>query len=177
MARAMAPESVAAGLVPATAKARPTASPSGMLCSVTASTKSVVRRSEECSPSGLSSPRCIWGSSRSSSSKNATPRRKPPPAGTQGASPCSSAISIAGIKSDQTEAAVMTPAANPRKTRCTAGEISFRNKNTIAAPATVARQVNPVPSIAIVSGVIICSFQTNRRRESPSACRFFVDSS
>ena len=60
-------------------------------------------------------------------------------------------MSMAGINSDQTDAAIITPAANPRNTRCMAGLMSFRKKNTMPAPRIVARQVKPVPSIAYIN--------------------------
>ena len=42
------------------------------------------------------------------------PSRKPTAGGIHGSPPFSSAISIAGIRSDHTEAAIITPDANPR---------------------------------------------------------------
>ena len=55
---------------------------------------------------------------------------------------------MAGISSDHTEAAIITPAAKPRNTFCVTADISFLKKNTMAAPSTVARQVAPVPMAA-----------------------------
>ena len=141
--RAAAPPSRAA-----TAKARPTAMPSGMLCSVTASTTMVVRFRWAGGPSGSSLPMCRWGSRRSSSIRNTPPSTKPPPAASSALWPCSSAISMAGMSSDHTDAAIITPAAKPRKARCSPAPMSFLNKNTVPAPSTVAKQVAPVPSIA-----------------------------
>ena len=46
----------------ARAHARPTAMPSGILCSVTASTSRVVRRQEEGCPSGAAASTWRWGS-------------------------------------------------------------------------------------------------------------------
>ena len=63
MAKAMA-LAYRAGSLPcwaARAKEKPTAMPSGMLCSVTAKISSVVRFQEEERPSGFWAPRCRWG--------------------------------------------------------------------------------------------------------------------
>ena len=45
-------------------------------------------------------------------------------------------------------AAIITPAANPRKIRWTVGSGRLRKKNTVAAPRAVSRAVNPVPPAA-----------------------------
>ena len=113
----------------------------------------VVRRSEEGKPSGVSESGCRWGSSRSSSSKKSPPSTKPPAAGTQPGRGPPSAISMAGISSDQTEAAIITPAANPRKLRWNSSPACLRKKKTIPAPAAVARKVKPVPSSASKTGL------------------------
>ena len=55
---------------------------------------------------------------------------------------------MAGISRDHTLAAIITPAAKPRKIRWTAADRSWRKKYTVAAPSTVARQVKPVPRAA-----------------------------
>ena len=57
-------------------------------------------------------------------------------------------MSMAGISSDHTDAATITPAAKPRNTFWVRWDISFLKKNTSAAPSTVARQVAPVPRAA-----------------------------
>ena len=75
-ASAPVPEPVAAA-----SNVRPTAIPSGMLWSVTASTSMVVLRMRARRPSGLSLPICICGRSLSQRSKYNTPRRNPPPTG------------------------------------------------------------------------------------------------
>ena len=97
------------------AKSRPTDIPSGMLCSVTAETSSVVRFQPDGTPSGSSEPAWRCGRNVSSAMRNATPRRNPPAAGSQPGTPRFSACSIAGLRSDHTLAATMTPAAKPRK--------------------------------------------------------------
>ena len=53
--------------------------------------------------------------------------------------------------SDQTDAAIITPAAKPKKIFCNTGDISFLKKKTIDAPSTVARHVAPVPMIANIN--------------------------
>ena len=50
---------------------------------------------------------------------------------------CSSAISIDGISNDHTDAAIITPEANPSKSFSTLIFILFFIKNTIAAPKVV----------------------------------------
>ena len=129
------------------AKSRPTDIPSGMLCSVTAETSSVVRFQPEGTPSASSASAWRWGRNVSSAIRNATPRRKPPAAGTHPGTPRPSACSIAGFSSDHTLAATMTPAAKPRKIWCMSLR-SERKKNTTAEPAVVMSQVNPQPSAA-----------------------------
>ena len=84
----------------------------------------------------------------SSSIRKATPSAKPPAAGIQPIPPAASASSMAGISSDQTDAAIITPAAKPKKIRCAPAPAFFRNKNTTAAPSVVIRNVKPVPPAA-----------------------------
>ena len=54
----------------------------------------------------------------SSSIKKAPPSTNPPPTGSNTPRPWASAISMAGINSDQTDAAIMTPAAKPKNAFC-----------------------------------------------------------
>ena len=90
------------------ANATPTAIPSGMLCKVTA-IKSIIF-----SPSFGSFPvfKSKSGTSASKSIIDPVPARKPVTAGIH-----DPAASIDGNKSDQTDAAVITPAANPSMAR------------------------------------------------------------
>ena len=76
------------------------------------------------------------------------PSRNPPAAGIQPMCPAASASEIAGIKRLQTEAAIITPAANPRKIFCAPPLICLRKRNTIAAPSVVIKNVKPVPAEA-----------------------------
>ena len=122
--------------------------PSGMLCRVTAKTRSVVRFRSVLAPSGSLAPGCRWGSSPSSSMRNATPNTKPPAAGIHPGQPAASASSIAGMSRDQTEAAVIIPAAKPRKIRCIPAVVPFLKNKTTEAPKVVIRKVNPVPPAA-----------------------------
>ena len=55
---------------------------------------------------------------------------------------------MAGISRDQTAAAVMTPAAKPRKIRWAIAVACLRKKNTTAAPKVVIKNVKPVPPAA-----------------------------
>ena len=56
------------------------------------------------------------------------------PTGSKMLLPASSAISMAGMSSDHTDAAIITPAAKPRNTFCVVWDRSFLKKNTMAAP-------------------------------------------
>ena len=62
---------------------------------------------------------------------------------------------MAGINSDHTEAATITPAANPRKILCTDALTSLRKKKTTDAPSVVIKNVNPVPPAAHNKDVLI----------------------
>ena len=64
--------------------------------------------------------------------------------------PICSDISMEGMSSDHTEAAIITPDANPRSIFCTRGLISFFRKNTQAAPSVV-----PAKGIKIPRNVFI----------------------
>jgi hypothetical protein len=134
-----------AGVSPweASAKEMPTAIPSGMLWRVTARTRRGVRRPRWRKDSGVS-----WGSRASMASRKAMPRTDPPAAGTHPTMPMASASSMAGIRRLHMLAAIITPAANPRKIRWTVGSGRLRKKNTVAAPRAVSRAVNPVPPAA-----------------------------
>jgi hypothetical protein len=66
---------------------------------------------------------------------------------------------MAGINSDHTEAAIITPAAKPRKALCTFFPISFLKMNTTLAPRAVIKKVNPVPAAAqLIAWLIFSSF-------------------
>ena len=140
--------------------------PSGMLCSVTASTIMVVRASLLFGPSACSLPRCRCGIRWSSASKNKTPNQKPKNAGTNESFPIAADCSIAGIRRLQMEAATITPAAKPANERCTRSPSDFFMKNTQAAPAVVPRNGMNMPRnvcIGSPSGVIYFSGSPPRR--------------
>ena len=115
----------------------PTAIPSGILCSVTASSIIVVLASLLLCPSALSAN--IWrcGIVLSSISKNKVPIQKPTTAGTKAYAPIELFCSMAGISRLHMEAAVITPAAKPVKARWTFRPSCFFIKKTNAAPKEV----------------------------------------
>ena len=121
----------------APATTAPTAMPSGMLCSVTASISFCLRPSFDFGPSAVSDDRCWCGTKVSSISKNKMPMIKPTDAGSQlSLSKCAES-SIEGIMSDHTEAATITPAAKPRSVVCRRCEGLRRAKSTVEAPTIV----------------------------------------
>ena len=77
------------------------------------------------------------------------PIKKPTVGGNQDIFPCSSAIFIAGIKSDQIDAAIITPDANPSKIFFINVLILFFNKKTNADPKVVPKNGISIPMIAI----------------------------
>ena len=127
------------------ANTTPTAIPSGILCRVTANTSIVDFFNCVTGPSGLSSFKCICGVIVSSNNRNPIPSKNPTAAGIHAIFPCSSAISIAGINSDHTPAAIMTPDANPSNAFCIVGLISFLSKKTIPAPNVVPTKGISIP--------------------------------
>ena len=76
------------------------------------------------------------------------PRAEPPAAGSQPGRPSSWASSMAGISRDHMLAAIITPAAKPRKIRWMDALSCFRNRKTMAAPRVVIKKVKPVPVAA-----------------------------
>ena len=132
----------------------PTAIPSGMLCSVTASVSIALRPSAQRGPSGQSLFRCRCGIRWSSSSKKPTPSQNPPAAGKNAHAPRAAAWSMAGISRLHTLAATITPAAKPVSARCTPSRRLRRSTNTQAAPSAVPAKgiISPnrtVPAIGI----------------------------
>ena len=88
-------------------------------------------------PSNLTLSTQICGMMPSIKSKNAMPIKNPAAAGIQALLPCSTAISIEGISNDHTDAAIITPAANPKSSFSMVWFNWFFIKNTIAAPNVV----------------------------------------
>ncbi len=111
-----------------------------MLWSVTASIIIVLFLSFDFNPSGLSLFRCKCGIILSKISKNIIPNKNPTVAGIHFIFPCSPAISIAGIKSDQIDAAIITPDANPNNTFSIFLFNLFFIKKTIAEPKVVPKK-------------------------------------
>ena len=136
----------------APANTTPTAMPSGRLCMVTASANIAVRESLLRGPSGVLVPMWRWGVSSSMNSRNAIPNRKPTAAGATAHGPALASMSIAGISSDHTEAATITPEAKPNNVFCRRGDISSFMKNTKAEPSMVPSRGMNSPT---VSGVIV----------------------
>ena len=97
------------------ARTMPTAIPSGILCSVTASISIRFFPIAEGRPSGRAEFVCRCGIRLSNSSMNPMPIRKPTTGSHAAVLPAASAMSIDGISSDHTEAAIITPAAKPRR--------------------------------------------------------------
>ena len=147
---AVSPESIPANTTP-------TAMPSGILCSVTANTSMAERPSVVCGPSGLSESMCRCGMISSSKSRKPMPSRKPAAAGSHSIPPCAAVSSIAGMSSDQTDAAIITPEAKPSRAFCRAGFISPLRKNAIAAPSVVPAKGISRPSAVVWVNVILFS--------------------
>ena len=140
--------------------------PSGILCSVTASTIMVVRASLLLGPSACSLPTCRWGIRWSSASRNSTPSQKPANAGKNASFPNAADCSMAGMRRLQIDAATITPAAKPASERWTRSPSDFFIKNTQAAPAVVPRNGIRIPRtvcICLPPGAI-CSFCSPPRR-------------
>ena len=75
------------------------------------------------------------------------PIEKPAAAGTNASFPAGSHISMAGIRSDHTEAATIMPEAKPSSSFWITGLISFFTKNTLPAPIVVPRNGIRIPKI------------------------------
>lgn len=118
----------------APANVTPTDIPSGILWSVTARISIVVFFSFDFTPSGLLLSKCMCGIILSKTSKNTTPNKKPIETGIHAIFPCSVAISIDGINNDHTDAAIITPAANPSSNFSIFLFILFFIRNTIPEP-------------------------------------------
>ena len=81
----------------------------------------------------------------SRSLRKSAPARIPEEATSHGIEPAFPLISRAGMMRLQTEAAIMMPAAKPSESVSARGDSRpGRMRNTVAAPATVHRNVKPV---------------------------------
>ena len=67
-------------------------------------------------------------------------------------------MSMDGIKRDQTEAATITPDANPRNAFWTLGFNAFFRKNTQAAPAVVPIKGIMIPANILLISIHLCHF-------------------
>ena len=133
-------------------KATPTASPSGILCRVMASTSSALRGRREGLPSAKPSRGCRCGNRISRRRSATAPPRKPKATGTKRHAPHPApASSSAGSSRDQNEAASITPAANPSMISSERRENS-RGENTAAAPRDVKPQVTSPASRPMIAG-------------------------
>ena len=141
----------------------PTAMPSGMLCMVTASTVIVTRDSLVLGPSAETLLLCMCGVTWSSNRKNSTPSHSPTNAGTNAQSPIADDCAMAGISKLHTDAATITPAANPVSARCTPTASVLRIKNTHAAPTAVPTNGISIPSNVSTSAPLHCILRCNRR--------------
>ena len=132
----------------------PTAIPSGRLWIVTARASIAVFDRCERIPSGLSVPICRCGVSSSISKRKPIPNRKPTAAGITLHLPLSVSISIAGISSDHTDAATITPDAKPSNVFCNRTDISSRIKNTKAEPSIVPSSgiSSPIINVVVIGG-------------------------
>lgn len=91
-------------------------------------------------PSGLSSFKCKCGIKLSNNNKNTIPKINPTAAGSHSIFPCSFAISIDGTINNHTEAAIITPDANPSNSSSIFKLNLFLMKNTIVAPKVVPKK-------------------------------------
>ena len=147
-----APAKPISGAAVAAPKATPTASPSGILCRVMASTSSTLRDRCVGVPSSKPSSGCRCGNRISRRRNTTAPPRKPRATGTKHHTPQPGrAISSAGSSSDQNEAASITPAATPSMISRVRRENS-RGEKTAAAPKDVKPQVTSPASRPIIAG-------------------------
>ncbi len=132
----------------------PTDIPSGMLCMVTASKSIVVFLKLLWSPSDSLLNRCKCGTSLSIPYINKIPIQKPTITGIIAFEPLSRFISIAGMIRLQTEAATITPAANPVSALCNLSSILLFSRNTQAEPSEVPKNGISIPNAISVFTVI-----------------------
>ncbi len=118
-----------------------------------ARTRSTLRRQVVGIPSACSRPKpgCTCGSTRSTPQRKAPPPQNPTRAGSHDGTPNPADISIAGARSDQKLAAIITPEANPSIESRTF-LLTSRKKKTTPAPAAVRAQVPIVATRAWATG-------------------------
>ena len=131
----------------------PTAIPSGILCIVTASISIVVLFSF------VSLLNLKYGTIMSINSRNNIPDAKPIDGKIHAIFSFASSISIAGINSDHTLAAIITPDANPNKNLSNSFFMFFFIKKTSAEPRVVPINGRSKPTdIFIISPVVFYSY-------------------
>ena len=96
----------------------------------------------------------MCGVSSSISNRKPIPKRNPRAAGNTDHEPWAASISMAGIRSDQTDAATITPEAKPNKVFCSRIDISPRMKNTKAEPSIVPRNGMRRPANCIILSLV-----------------------
>ncbi len=92
----------------------------------------------------------------SSKNKKAIPAANPAKAGAKARRPKEADMSIAGIKSDQTLAATMTPAAKPKRPRSRLSFILPFKKKTVAAPSVVPKNGRARPKKSALISALYC---------------------
>ena len=137
-------------------KITPTASPSGILCSVMASTNNVVLCHCVLTPSASDSLKfiCKWGITLSKAKRKIAPNKNPMTAGETCSKPSPVDISTAGPNKPKQLAATITPPVKPSIPSNTA-RFNVLKKNTIEAPAAVTNQVKVVAIKAPKIGLIL----------------------
>lgn len=97
--------------------------------------------------------RCIWGTARSSTSRNRMPSQNPTAAGTNDHCPSWADCSSAGMSKLYTVATTITPAAKLIRAFCRLMFMVSRTKNKQAAPRLVPAKgmSSPVKTVASVS--------------------------
>ena len=78
------------------------------------------------------------------------PIKNPTAAGTTDHAPLSAFSSIAGMSNDQTDAATITPEANPNNNFCNRTDISSFIRKTNAEPSIVPNSGSRIPIINVV---------------------------
>ena len=110
-------------------------------------------------------------SHKSISRRKIIPPQNPIRAGRKEGTARLSACSIAGRRRLHTEAAVITPAANPARARRTPSRSFVFRKNTHAAPSVVPRKGIRIPGIVSFIRVFLDPRLPNRSRNANIFCR------
>ena len=158
-ARMPAPTRVEPGTpMAAPPKATPTAMPSGMLCRVTALTSRMLRLRDALLPAAAVT-KLDLSSSLSATIMNRPPVTNPRAGRTHWDFPSSPHSSMAGARSDQKLAAIITPAPKPSMILSTF-LFTSRKKKTTAAPRAVMAQVKRVARSPCTTGFMFSKNST-----------------